>query len=288
MKTLKQAYGTAEGPFGFPMPDDIAKAVDALCKTATTEAKAKGYQHCVKLATGMDFVDGERADVSFITTETKDRDNEVVIAKGGDFSQFTKNANVTWCHQYDQLPIGRCMWLSLDKSASLGGIKAKTQYHTKPDGWTGDWMPDAVWHLVKQGALPGKSIGFMPLDCGVPRTEEVKAFPGLAGVACVHRKWVLLEYAVAPIQCNPDATVQAVSKAMTAGIIVPDALLAALGMYVPKTIAPIVADSPQIETPKPVIAVKALDYSAIIRGAIGEMDLRQCAKDSLDKIRGRV
>jgi hypothetical protein len=287
MKTLKQAYGTAEGPFGFPMPDEIAKAVDALLKTATPEAKAKGYQHCVKLASGMDFVDGERADISFITTETKDRDNEVVMAKGGDFSQFVKNANVTWCHQYDQLPIGRCMWLSLDKSAALGGIKAKTQYHTKPDGWQSDWFADAVWHLVKQGALPGKSIGFMPLDCGSPRTEEVKAMPALAGVGCVHRKWVLLEYAVAPVQCNPDATVVAVSKAMAGGIAIPDMLLAELGMYVPKTVARI---ETKTEDPAPVVVpvIKALDYGAIIRDAIGGMDLKQCAADSLARIRGRV
>src|SRR5271166_4976496 len=49
---------------------------------------------------------GERADVSWISTEDPDRDREVVIARGMDDSHFRLNPIVTLQHCYSLPPVG--------------------------------------------------------------------------------------------------------------------------------------------------------------------------------------
>jgi len=91
-------------------------------------------------------------------------------------------------------------------------LKAKTRYTSRPPEWKGDWLPDAVWHMVKHGDLNGKSIGFLPLDGGPPTAEEIAKHPTWKLARWVYRKSLLLEYAVAPVQANPEALVESVSK----------------------------------------------------------------------------
>ena len=128
---------------------------------------------------------------------------------------------VTFAHRYDQLPVGRALWIKRDGER----LKAKTRYAPRPDHWNGDWLPDAVWHMIQGGDLRGKSIGFLPVAGGPPTTEDIARRPAWKSAAWVHRKTLLLEYAVAPVQSNPEALVEAVGK----GVLSP-ALAAALGL----------------------------------------------------------
>ena len=209
MRIHRPPQKICEGPLGFPLKESVARTVEALLAT-----RPKGpewdYRRTSTAPDATELVDGERCDVSVISTPTLDRDQEVVVATGIDLTQFRKSPVVTFAHRYDELPVGRCLWIKHEGER----LKAKTRYTPRPADWKGDWLPDAIWHMVKTGDLCGKSIGFLPLEGGPPTADEVRRFPQWKDAQWVYRKSLLLEYAVAPVQSNPEALVEAVSKGL--------------------------------------------------------------------------
>lgn len=209
MKTRRQQHRICEGPLGFPLRESVARTVEALL-AARPKGEEWEYRRTSTAPFATELVEGERCDVSVISTPSLDRDREVVIATGIDLAQFRSNPVVTFAHRYDELPVGRALWIKHEGDR----LKAKTRYTPRPADWKGDWLPDAIWHMVKTGDLNGKSIGFLPLDGGPPTPDEVSRFPQWKEAQWVYRKSLLLEYAVAPVQSNPDALVEAVSKGL--------------------------------------------------------------------------
>ncbi len=245
-RSTVKAYGDAMGPLGFAMKGSVAKSVEALLVGQSRDMRdafkcdvdgqtVEGYARIVKAPAAIDLSEDERSDISLITTGSVDRDREVVLASGGSFKAFLKNPVVTWAHDYRALPVGRAMFVQRQKSdnPNKDGWLAKTQYHVKPDGFTGDWFADAVWALVKAKSLNGKSIGFIPLEGRQPTPDDVKKRPDYAAVEWIISKWEGLEYAVAPIPANADALVTAVSKCRESGLVIPDEALEHVGLYVP-------------------------------------------------------
>jgi len=228
----KRGYGDCEGPFGFPMPSALASEIDRLWKDVSSEIKTLGYQRRASVSAASNFSEDERADTSYVTSDAVDRDREVVLPEGGDWKEFKKNPVVTFAHRYDELPVGRAAWVKRVQD-KVNGWLAKTLYTERPDDWEGSWFADAVWHFVKSGVLRGKSIGFLPLAGSAPEEKEIKARPELAGVSFMIRKWLALEYAVAPVQSNPDALVTAVNKAKELGLEVPGVIFEETGMVIP-------------------------------------------------------
>jgi len=179
------------------------------------------------------------------------------------------------------------------------GWLAKTQYTTKPDGWQGDWFPDAVWHMVKVGDLRGKSVGFIPTEMSPPDEKEIIKRPELAGVGMMIRQWKVLEYAVAPVQSNPDAMVVAVGKALDMGLVIPECIMAEAGIYVPRSMPTLSykqVEEPTIKTRDVIeipdnIDVEEEDDEAdanVILRAIKSIDVGSIIKEQLDLRRGRV
>ena len=160
-----------------------------------------------------------------------------MLPKGAKFGHFrAAGMPVTFAHQYDRLPVGRGIWIKQEKEkGKVVGWLAKTQYHERPaDHPEGaEWFPDSVWALIKGGNLRGKSIGFIPLAFHTPTPEEIKQRPELADVVRFYDEYELLEWAVAPIQSNPDALIQAVAKAAAEGVVIPESLLAECGVVLP-------------------------------------------------------
>jgi hypothetical protein len=211
MPSFLKQYGETEGPLGLPMNDKQARAIDQLLKALPQEDRQ--LVRMVTTKAPSELLDGEHADVSWITTETIDRDKEIVIAKGMNDSQFAHNPLVTMQHCYEQPPIGRSLWRKKSRDGSLVGIKAKTQYPAKPDDWPGDcWPPDTAFSLIKAGLLLGKSIGFLRLKSHTPSSSEIAARPELVEVRRIIDEWLLLEYSCTFLPTNADALVQAVSK----------------------------------------------------------------------------
>lgn len=303
-----------EGPLGFPMREETARELDELLKRLPKDSLHEYRRKGVTTETIMTDEE-ERSDKSFITTDALDRDGEVVLPGGGDFTQFRKNPVVTFAHRYDELPIGRAMWLKRDEQNGRAGILAKTQYAAKPKDW-GDapWLPSAVWALVQQGILKGKSIGFLPIQVRPPSKEDLTARPDWADVRLIIAKWLLLEYAVAPVPSNPDALVQSIGK----GLVVPESLLDAMGVMIPEgttnahecprmgevqeitvSYTPSKPDTYfqvlHVETPagQRVAFVTEAEYRKAVAGlepveAVRGIDIDTVVRDELDKRRGRV
>jgi len=120
-----------------------------------------------------------------ISTAAQDRDGDVVIPTGGDFSNFKKNPVVLWAHDYSGLPVGRCT----DLQADATGIRA---------AWTWSDVDDravAVRRAWESGFIGAASIGFRPITCE-PN--------GMGGQ--VYHSWELLEFSLCPVPANPAAT----------------------------------------------------------------------------------
>ncbi|HUW59442.1 MAG TPA: hypothetical protein VMZ06_00435 [Candidatus Bathyarchaeia archaeon] len=292
----RKAYGDAEGPFGFPMPSALASEVDAVLKGLPPELRDLGIQRRSVIAKATDLQEGERADVSLVTSDAVDRDGEVMLPKGGDWKQFQKNPVVTFAHRYDELPVGRALWIKRAKEEGMNGWIAKTQYTSKPDGWEGPWFPDAVWHLVKSGDLRGKSIGFMITDASPPEEKEIKARPELAGVSRVIRKFTVLEYAVAPVQSNPDAFVLAAAKARDDGLPM-ETILNETGLILPmgtptfegyyKSLMDAPAET-EPEPPKPKKRPRIVLTRESLGAEIAKADIAGQVAAQFDRLRGRV
>lgn len=212
---LKSHFDT-EGPFGLPMKDAQAKALEERVRALPNE-DAFTLRRCSFERGVSELQPGERADVSWITEETPDRLGDIVLAAGMDDSHFQLNPIVTLNHAYDQPPVGRSLWRRKARDGALHGIKAKTQYPHRPEGWTSAaWPPDQAFELVKAGLLRGKSIGFLPLQLHAPTADEIRSRPQLASVRYIIEAWLLIEYACCYLPMQPNAVVETVSKSVPA------------------------------------------------------------------------
>lgn len=132
MASVLKSYGP-EGPLGFPLTDKQARNLEAILQKL---GKAD-YRKTVFTKAPTELNPGERSDVSWISTETPDRYDHIVISKGMDDSQFALNPIVGLNHDYSIPPIGRSLWLKFVKDGDTRGIKAKTIYPPKPADWRG-------------------------------------------------------------------------------------------------------------------------------------------------------
>jgi len=212
---LTQHYGKTEGPFGLPMTDAAARALDLRLRELPREEPYTFRR--ANLARGLsELQPGERADVSWITEESPDRQGDIVLARGMDDSHFQLNPLVTLNHAYWAPPVGRSVWRKKVREGDYRGVKAKTQYPSRPDSFPGDerWFPDYAFALVQAGLLKGKSIGFLPLKARTPTAEETRSRPELSGVRLIYEDWLLLEYACCFLPTQQHAVVTEVSKSL--------------------------------------------------------------------------
>ncbi len=213
MPTFAKAHFDTEGPFGLPMMDRQAKALEARLRGLPND-DAFGLRRLAFDRGVTELQPGERADVSWITEESPDRVGDVVLARGMDDAHFQLNPIVTLNHHYDEPPVGRSLWRKKVREGTLVGVKAKTHYPPKPEAWPGDWPPDRAFELVRAGLLRGKSIGFIPLKLRAPTPDEVSQRPAWAKVRYVIEEWLLAEYACCWLPMQPNAVVSEVAKSL--------------------------------------------------------------------------
>ena len=210
---MLKPYFDTEGPFGLPMKDAQARALEEMLKNVPRE-DAFSLRRTI-VARGISELQAEgRSDVSWITEQSPDRVGDVVLASGMDDSHFQLNPIVTLNHDYQQPPVGRSLWRKRLREGSLVGVKAKTHYPTRPDGWLGDWGPDQAFALVRSGLLLGKSIGFIPLALHPPTAEEIAKNASWKNVRYVVERWLLVEYACCYLPMQPNSVVEEIRKSV--------------------------------------------------------------------------
>lgn len=145
-----------------------------------------------------------------ITANVLDRDNEVVVPDGGDFSEFSKSGAIFWNHNYDMpvaFPQGK-----IAKSAD--GLHSSAKFMERPADYQGEFFPDFARAFVNQGAAAGQSvgvsIGFIPTKMREPSSKEKDQYG--SRITNIISRWKLLEWSIAPVQSNPSAVVTAVGK----------------------------------------------------------------------------
>jgi phage head maturation protease len=151
------------------------------------------------------------ADITcFMTTDTVDADDEIMLPGGADLSRFEKNPVLLLCHGYGQpgshhpLPIGRVVGTKKRPNGILGQVKFAESTA----------MGREVKGLFQEGMFRSFSIGFRSLESSPLTREEAAsradwkaAFERTRGKILVHRKWLLLELSAVPLPANPDALV---------------------------------------------------------------------------------
>lgn len=198
-----------------------------------------------------------------MTTDSMDRQDEVVIPQGGDISEFTRSGILSWNHDYS-CPIGfpnkAARITRTDNAIEMGAIFLK-----RPDDYVGEFFPDFARAFVTQaraaGINPGVSIGFIPIESRRPTKADLSRWgPSLQAV---HSKWKLLELAIAPVQANQDAVVTAVGKGL-----IQRAVAKAVGIEVQD----VVVDPPPRRVEELVMVVRSrpqpVDAKRLVRNAL--------------------
>lgn len=167
--------------------------------------KRKQLEFSVEKADGVSNV---KVDAT-ISTETIDRDGEVLVAQGMDASEFEKNPVVFYNHDYAQ-PIGKIT----DIRRKADKIDATIEFAQRPSDFEGSYFPEFVESLVEQGIVKGISVGFVPHSGGVRKASQKDREDYGESVRQVYSKWKLLEVSVAPLPANGEALVSAVRKGL--------------------------------------------------------------------------
>jgi HK97 family phage prohead protease len=149
---------------------------------------------------------GSRQVVATISTDTLDRDNEIVLPSGLLKKQYNKNPVVLWSHDASQLPIGKCDWVKVKDNSIVAGYTVTDKTELARD----------IFELMKEGIINAHSIGFNPIQCGPPSSQEITAHPDWKTATCIHRKYELLEFSVCAVPANPEALAMSVGKSLSA------------------------------------------------------------------------
>jgi HK97 family phage prohead protease len=131
-----------------------------------------------------------------ITTDSPDRDNDVIELDGWQFDNYLKNPVVLWAHRYDEPAVGKT--LELKKEGN--GIKAKVEFATAEE----NPFAEQLYRLYKNGFMSAVSVGFIPLE--YDNSEGGYHF----------KKQELLEFSLVPVPANPEALVNLAFKGLEA------------------------------------------------------------------------
>jgi len=154
--------------------------------------------------------------VAKLTTESIDRDGEVLIPQGMNAKDFETNPVLFWNHDYAQ-PVGKVLTLKRHNGYVTGAL----QFAKRPKDYQGEFFPSFAEALVRQGIVKGVSVGFVPEENGMRNaTRGDKAKYG-KHVKRVFNRWKLLEVSLAPLPANQEALIEdAVGKGLIDGVLV--------------------------------------------------------------------
>ena len=193
----KKSAGRQERVFSAPKVSRV-NMDEAMCRKL-----------CEKI--GLEYMSGYEGRVLQyrLTDETVDRYGDIVVAKGGDFTNYMKNPVVMTFHDYNQFPVGNSLrvWHDKEKKAVCSWILF---FDDRVDR-TG--MADTAYKFASSGAMKAGSIGFMPTETRKPSDVE-RAQLGMGAYGVIFDKWELMEFSVCPVPANPSALQDSIKRGM--------------------------------------------------------------------------
>ena len=215
-----------------------------------------------------------------LTTPAPDRQGDIVVPAGADFSEHRINPVVLFHHgkgQNGHLPIGKAedrngnYTVRLTKGQDGQDRLVGTTHFSQSNRFAQD-----VFGLVAEDILRGVSVGFDPRDDGPRNQKSVEVLgdsPTLDRPALKFNRWTLLEYSHTPIGVNREALTVAVNKALDGSRVIHPSLLKYLQPYAAprKTVVATGGALPRVEKamPQPDDDMDAMDSAP---GDVGMAD----------------
>jgi hypothetical protein len=146
---------------------------------------------------------GERTIRFCISNELEDRDGDVIIATGCDFTNFAKNPQFLGFHNYWDFPLGKPTkwWVDARQRKVYSEVYFPTLEELATDPQFASEkakLVDTTYNMFKVGMLNAVSIGFRIKEAS--RNEQSSTAWGQTIT-----KWELMEFSAVPIPANPEA-----------------------------------------------------------------------------------
>jgi len=136
------------------------------------------------------------------STEGVDRMGDIIRVKGWQLDAYRKNPVLLFGHDKGSLPIAKALKVRKGQSATgMRSLLIDEQYHEA------DVNPQSelVWRMVESGALPGRSVGFLPIEVHEPESDAEREKLGLGKYGLEFRSQELLESSIVPVPANAEA-----------------------------------------------------------------------------------
>lgn len=146
---------------------------------------------------------GERSVRFTISKTVLDRDGDVLIAEGVDFTNYMKNPVFLSFHNSRAFPLGKVtnFWVEGDSVKAVVYFPTIEELTSKPEYASEQAkLVDFTYHCYKMGMLNAVSVGFIPVEY----TEE--------NGGNIITKWELLEFSAVAVPANQDAIAEAVKS----------------------------------------------------------------------------
>lgn len=148
---------------------------------------------------------GERTVRFIISSEVKDRDGDILVSKGCDFTNYEKNPVFLSFHNSREYPLGKVVKYWAEEKAVYADVYFPTieELSTDPKNASEKAkLVDFTYHCYKTGMLNAVSVGFIAKEYE-PIIEDKKT----TGYLII--KWELLEFSAVAVPANQDAIAQA-------------------------------------------------------------------------------
>jgi len=151
----------------------------------------------------------DRTFVAVASTETPDREGDILTSKGWVLDNYLKSPVGLWAHDYRSIPIFK----SLETFVRGKKLIIRPQFDDTPEGIK-------IFNSYRKGFLTSFSVGFIPIKSEPIKTENEKEEDDSIIFRSRRRylKQELLEVSSVPVPANPEAL----------------ALIKSIGLYVPK------------------------------------------------------
>lgn len=152
---------------------------------------------------------GERTVRFKISSEVVDRDGDILVAKGCDFSNFMKNPVFLPFHKTDAFPLGKVVSVYVEGTAVFADVyfpKLEELASDKENASEKARLVDFTYHCYKNAMLSAVSVGLMIKDA-----ENILDADGyVTGYKIL--EWELMEFSAVTIPANQEALTQAVKS----------------------------------------------------------------------------